>query len=378
MGSPIASTVAEIFLQHQEHRMVKQWMEDPALFYYSRDADDVLIIYDTRHATADTHMNRTHKNIEFNLTTESNDCIDFLDLTIKRKNHELEMDIFRKPTTTSTTIHQRSNHPGEHKTAAYRYFKQRMDKLPLTRDKIEKKNNTIKQIATENGYPKNMIEQLINRTHRPKKTRNVAPVDRKWVTFTYFNPQIRQIANIFRNTKLQIAYRPTNTLSKYFMTSTPPVKDLQKSGVYEITCHTCNQKYIGQTSSDLHTRFTEHCRYIKSNNPKSAYAVHILNNQHEYGPASNTIRLIQQCNINKHLIHRENLHIQEYSKKRKLVQEQATNDRNILYDLATHINTVHNHLQDMATSTNIHRRKRTGHHHINHSRQTPDRQHNAR
>jgi hypothetical protein len=37
-----------------------------------------------------------------------------------------------------------------------------MDKLPLTRDKIDKENNTIKQTATENGYPKNMIEQLIN------------------------------------------------------------------------------------------------------------------------------------------------------------------------------------------------------------------------
>jgi hypothetical protein len=74
--------------------------------------------------------------------------------------------------------------------------------------------------------------------------------------------------------------------------------DLQKSGVYEITCHTSKQKYVGQTSTDLHIRFIEHCRYIKSNNPKSAYAVNILNNQYEYGPASNTIKLIQQCNIN--------------------------------------------------------------------------------
>jgi hypothetical protein len=78
MGSPIASTVAEIFLQHQEHRIIKQWMEDPALLYYSRYVDDILIIYDTRYTTADTilaHMNRTHKNIQFKLTTEYNDCI---------------------------------------------------------------------------------------------------------------------------------------------------------------------------------------------------------------------------------------------------------------------------------------------------------------
>jgi hypothetical protein len=195
-------------------------MEDPALLYYTRYVDDILIIYDTRRTTADTilaYVNRTHKNIEFKLTTEHNDCIDFLDLTINRKSHELEVDIFQKPTTTSTTIHQNSNHPGGHKTAAYRFFKQRMDKLPLTRDKIEKEDSIIKQIARENGYPKNTTEQLINRTYRPKKTNNVASDDRKWVTFTYFSPQIKQITNIFRNTKLQIAYRPINTLSKYLI-----------------------------------------------------------------------------------------------------------------------------------------------------------------
>ena len=160
-----------------------------------------------------------------------------------------------------------------------------MDKPPLTRDKIEKENSIIEQIARENGYPKNMIETLINRTHRPKKTHNVALVDRKWVTFTYFSQQIKQIANIFRNTKLQISYRSKNTLSKYLMTTKPIAKDLQKSSVYEITCHTCKQKYVGETSRDFHTRCIEHCRYIKSNKPKSAHAVHILNNQHEYGSA---------------------------------------------------------------------------------------------
>jgi hypothetical protein len=33
----------------------------------------------------------------------------------------------------------------------------------------------------------------------------------------------------------------------------------------------------------------EHIRYIKSNNPSSAYAVHILNNRHEYGTTENKL-----------------------------------------------------------------------------------------
>jgi len=45
-----------------------------------------------------------------------------------------------------------------------------------------------------------------------------------------------------------------------------------------------NMSYIGQTSADLTQRYREHICYIINNNPQSAYAQHILRNQHEYGP----------------------------------------------------------------------------------------------
>ena len=45
---------------------------------------------------------------------------------------------------------------------------------------------------------------------------------------------------------------------------------------------------MGQTSRNLKQRYKEHIRYIKNNNPQSAYALHILNNQHEYGPIEKT------------------------------------------------------------------------------------------
>ena len=50
---------------------------------------------------------------------------------------------------------------------------------------------------------------------------------------------------------------------------------------------------------------------MKNSNLKSAYAARAINNRHEYGPASNRIRLIQQWNKNSHLIHWENHYIQE-------------------------------------------------------------------
>jgi hypothetical protein len=42
-------------------------------------------------------------------------------------------------------------------------------------------------------------------------------------------------------------------------------------------------------------RHKEHVRYIRSNNPTSAYATHILHNGHEYGTAKTTLQLLKHC-----------------------------------------------------------------------------------
>jgi hypothetical protein len=46
-------------------------------------------------------------------------------------------------------------------------------------------------------------------------------------------------------------------------------------------------------ATGLRARFSKHNRYIKYNDPKSAYALHILNNHHEYNTIQNTMQLIK-------------------------------------------------------------------------------------
>jgi len=50
-------------------------------------------------------------------------------------------------------------------------------------------------------------------------------------------------------------------------------------------------KSLFQTAACLSAQ--EHVRYIRHNEPQLAYALHILNNKHEYGPISNTHDLIK-------------------------------------------------------------------------------------
>jgi hypothetical protein len=64
----------------------------------------------------------------------------------------LEIDIYRKPTTTDTTIHYNSNHPTEQKLAAYRFLMNRMHQLPITADRKQKETKTILQIAQSHCF----------------------------------------------------------------------------------------------------------------------------------------------------------------------------------------------------------------------------------
>ena len=47
MGSPISSTIAEIFLQHTESTLMKQLFDMKNIAFYTRYVDDILLIYNT-------------------------------------------------------------------------------------------------------------------------------------------------------------------------------------------------------------------------------------------------------------------------------------------------------------------------------------------
>jgi len=70
-----------------------------------------------------------------------------------------------------------------------------------------------------------------------------------------------------------------------------------RPGTYSPSCLTCNKEYVSQTSRSLDLHYKEHIRYINYNNPQSAYALHILNNQHKYGPIDKTITLLKPLKI---------------------------------------------------------------------------------
>jgi hypothetical protein len=200
LGAPTSSILSEIYLQHLEHNNIINILSKFHIINYNRYVDDIFILYDkntTNIQDVINEFNKLHKNLQFTIEKENNKKLNFLDISITRKDKELEFNIYiyiyiyRKPTTTSTVIHASSWHPIEHKNkkVAFNYLLNRTEKYPLSKQNKETELNIIKQIAQENGYKNSFLNRNKHKTH--SKTENVE--GKKWVSFTYSGKEIRYI-----------------------------------------------------------------------------------------------------------------------------------------------------------------------------------------
>jgi hypothetical protein len=113
--------------------------------------------------------------------------------------------------------------------------------------------------------------------------------------------------------------------------TTSTIDEYTKSGIYKLTCCTCNRFYVGQASRNLNQSYLEHITYIINNDPQSAYAAHILSNVQEYGNININMSLLKQVNKGPSMNSFEQFYFQLYSWNDKLVSEQSMGERNQLF-----------------------------------------------
>jgi hypothetical protein len=85
--------------------------------------------------------------------------------------------------------------------------------LPITRNEKMKDWSTIQNIAYNNGFPPIIIHKLRHQIENiTKSISQTTTTPKAWVTFTFNSPAVYKITNLFRNTGLNIAYKPSNTI----------------------------------------------------------------------------------------------------------------------------------------------------------------------
>ena len=141
-----------------------------------------------------------------------------------------------------------------------------------------------------------------------------------------------------------IALKTTTTLHHLIKPITPTrlQEHEKKSGIYKITCKTCQKAYVGQTGRNLKSRFREHIRCIKNKYPRSANALHIHNCRHEYGNIDDTMTLLEPINTPTLLLPYEQMYIQSLHHNNEPIPKQHLKEHNPIFDLFHSNTTRHN------------------------------------
>ncbi|XP_017464979.1 PREDICTED: importin subunit beta-like [Rhagoletis zephyria] len=184
MGNPTSAILMEVFMQSLEEKYMEHLTTNLGVSFYARYVDDIIcIITGDKEEQILDYLNEQHKNIAFTMDKEKKGKLNYLDLTIKinKTTNRLEYEMYRKPTATDTVIHETSNHPQQHKNAAFRQLLTRLERTPLTKEAHRRELDTIYAIARNNGYKKDLVDKI----RKDSKRKSCSQLDRCNLVFYY-------------------------------------------------------------------------------------------------------------------------------------------------------------------------------------------------
>ncbi len=167
------------------------------------------------------YLNNLHSTIQFTTELQNEDkLINFLDLNISISGNNHTFNIFRKSTYTDTVIHNSSQHPIQHKHAAFHSMKHKLLSLPLTQSHFLEELNTIQHIARSNGYDTELINTILrSKTYKQKlkmytSLSAVAQTPDKYSCLPYFGNLSENVAHNIRKAGIKVSFKSQNSLRK--------------------------------------------------------------------------------------------------------------------------------------------------------------------
>lgn len=337
MGSSLSPFLANLFMSHFETEMQKQGNFPRVWLRY---VDDVWAIIKKQSLRSFfKRLNSTkYPSIKFTCEEEVDGRLNFLDLTVFRRNGNFEFDIFRKPTNTGRYITSNSFHNLKHKMSAFHSMIHRALNIPLREKQLEGEINKIKHIAKINGYTDQFIDDMYKSHKRKKDLRahttldliNEDAEDKRWTGFSFHPDLTKAIKPILRAQNIEISECSKPNLRDLIGGSKDKIEKHYQSGIYSIKCNDCDEEYIGQSRRAIIKRFKEHDASTRKNEPeKSSVAKHMITNDHSFDISN--LKLVHKVDKFYELNAFESYYINKGKNDSKLMNENDGPIRNSIF-----------------------------------------------
>ena len=264
----------------------------PKPIIYRRYVDDTFLSFSNKTEADDFFdwFNKQHSHIKFTKEEENNGQLPFLDVFVSRDTDgTLETTVYRKPTFSGLYMKWDSFVPKEFKRALVNGLLSRAWKICSNYSLLHKEIDYLGSVLISNGYPKTFLDSQINRfllrKFAPQVKETVFGPEKKPVmlclpycgtdSLKLKRQLIRTFSAVAPWINLRIIFKPVfklGCLSR--LKSQLPTLSMSKV-VYKVSCHDCDEFYIGKTIRRLEQRMHEHS---KDNN--SALFEHELSTGH--------------------------------------------------------------------------------------------------
>lgn len=328
MGSPISPLCADVFMNEIEEKALNCDNFRKHIHYWYRYVDDVLCLWTGSKDELDEfliYINSINSKIKFTMEIGYK-SINFLDLNIKLSGNKHNFKIYRKDTFCDNIIPADSNHPVNHKYAAFNAMINRLVSIPQNKNDYKKELDTIKTIAYNNGYKPDLIDLLLKKKQKKVVRQTLysgCPIvpsskNKKYARLPFLGKISYKCSKLLQN------YRPAfynnRSLKNLLFNNKPKVPKLKQSGVYKLECDKCKAQYVGQTGRCFSTRIREHSRTWYSGKGESAFGQHLRAEGHDFEVAKN-FTCLHRCNKGKKLDALEALEINKRKNEPTLLND---------------------------------------------------------
>lgn len=303
MGSVIGPKLAELVLIELDKYLLKC----RGMKFIGRFVDDVLCVFDENLITLEeikNYANLFNKSLQFTIEKEINGSLNYLDITIFRKNNSFQFKRYWKKLNNFKMLNFYSNTPLHIKRNLFiSEIKKTYNRTTLKIHQVEEIKQIYKMFLL-NDYPKRILKKweqdckkidyknsnLIKNNLKENNKRK----DNIYFSVPYEKDNFYAVRDIFKSIDINIAPKLHFTIKNLIYLGRTVQSILSMDHVvYKLEC-TCTNKhiYIGETKRQLQIRVNEHDRYIRSKTGKSGISLHCLQNNCSIN--KNSIQILKQ------------------------------------------------------------------------------------
>jgi len=280
-------------------------------------------------------LNSYHRKLKFTSEMEENGKLPFLDANIKRNRDKISFDWYRKSLASGRIINYHSTQP---KTMVMNTAKNFINKVLTISDEVfhQKNIEIIKDTLQKNSFPTHIINTLIkNAKPTNKKNPDVQNEDgnpKRYFAINYI-PTLTDTRTMKRiipttTTRNYFAHKSNTTLRTLFSNTKSKTPIMEQSDVvYEISCKSCDLKYVGTTKRALQTRVNEHDADIKKGKQTTGLSQHINETKHTADLKNIKILDIERRESKRLML--ESLRIQQIGEKSMNTKEDKNNTNSV-------------------------------------------------